>query len=261
MKVSLNWLKKYVDIDVAPEVLCEKMTAQGFEVESMEKSSVMSNVVTAKIKQIQKHPDSDHLQICQGGVSSYKSAKEEGKTGSDLFWSTAAGVGKGAVVGGVGGGLIGATGGIVATFGAGSIAGTAAISGAITTASKATEVGILQYKKSKNEGKSSSQITRNVVESLFNNGVSIAGFSVASKTGLTTAKYAYGKFDRYVFSKAYNASNRRMPPFGKYLQKPVSTFGKTLSYTFAACNVVNTVYSAFSKDPEKRAIRRGYTLK
>lgn len=65
MKVSLNWLKKYVDIDVAPEVLCEKMTAQGFEVESMEKSSVMSNVVTAKIKQIQKHPDSDHLQICQ----------------------------------------------------------------------------------------------------------------------------------------------------------------------------------------------------
>lgn len=65
MKVSLNWLKKYVDVDVAPEVLCEKMTAQGFEVESMEKSSVMSNVVTAKIKQIQKHPDSDHLQICQ----------------------------------------------------------------------------------------------------------------------------------------------------------------------------------------------------
>lgn len=84
-----------------------------------------------------------------GGVSSYKSAKEEGKTGSDLFWSTAAGVGKGAVVGGVGGGLIGATGGIVATFGAGSIAGTAAISGAITTASKATEVGILQYKRVK----------------------------------------------------------------------------------------------------------------
>ena len=65
MKVSLNWLKKYVDIDVAPEVLCEKMTAQGFEVESMEKSSVMSNVVAAKIKQIEKHPDSDHLQICQ----------------------------------------------------------------------------------------------------------------------------------------------------------------------------------------------------
>ena len=65
MKVSLNWLKKYVDIDVSPEVLCEKMTAQGFEVESIEKNTVMSNVVTAKIKHIEKHPDSDHLQICQ----------------------------------------------------------------------------------------------------------------------------------------------------------------------------------------------------
>ena len=49
MKVSLNWLKRYVDIDVTPEVLCEKMTAQGFEVESIEKSAVMSNLVAAKI--------------------------------------------------------------------------------------------------------------------------------------------------------------------------------------------------------------------
>ena len=196
-----------------------------------------------------------------GGTAAYKSAKEEGKPGSDLFKTTVVGVGKGAVVGGVGGGLIGATSGIVATFGAGSIAGTAAISGSLTTGSKATEVGILQYKKSKSEGKSSSQITRNIVESLFNNGVSIAGFSVASKTGLTTGKYAYGKFDRYVFSKAYNASNRRMPPFKKYLQKPVSTFGKSISYTFVAYNVANTVYSACSKNPEKRASRRGYTLK
>ncbi len=196
-----------------------------------------------------------------GGVSSYKSAKEEGKTGSDLFWSTAAGVGKGAVVGGVGGGLIGATAGIVGTFGAGSIAGTAAISGSITTASKATEVGILQYKKSKNEGKSGSQITRNIVDSLFNNGVKIAGFSVASKSGLTVGKYAYGKFDRYVFSKAYSGSNRRMPPFKRYLEKPVSSFGKVMSYGAAAYNIANTAYSAFSKDPEERASRRGYTLK
>ena len=65
MKVSLNWLKRYVDIDVTPEELCDKMTSQGFEVEGMEKSSIMSNVVVAKILEIEKHPDSDHLQICQ----------------------------------------------------------------------------------------------------------------------------------------------------------------------------------------------------
>ena len=68
MKVSLNWLKRYVDIDVTPEVLCDKMTSQGFEVEGIEKSSVMTNVVVGKILEIEKHPDSDHLQICQLNV-------------------------------------------------------------------------------------------------------------------------------------------------------------------------------------------------
>ncbi|MBR2860636.1 MAG: phenylalanine--tRNA ligase subunit beta [Clostridia bacterium] len=81
MKVSLNWLKKYVDIDVPCEELCERMTTQGFEVEGIEKSSVMDNVVVAKILEIEKHPDSDHLQICQldigGGV------REQIVTGAD----------------------------------------------------------------------------------------------------------------------------------------------------------------------------------
>ena len=73
MKVSLNWLKRYVDIDVAPEVLCEKMTSQGFEVEGIEKNSVMTNVVVGKILEIEKHPDSDHLQICQLDVGQEES--------------------------------------------------------------------------------------------------------------------------------------------------------------------------------------------
>ncbi len=81
MKVSLNWLKKYVDIDVAPEVLCDKMTSQGFEVEGIEKSSVMSNVVVAKILEIEAHPDSDHLQICQLDIG--LGVQEQIVTGAD----------------------------------------------------------------------------------------------------------------------------------------------------------------------------------
>ncbi len=65
MKVSYNWLKRYVDVDVTPEELCDKMTSQGFEVEGIEKNAVMTNVVVAKILKIEKHPDSDHLLICQ----------------------------------------------------------------------------------------------------------------------------------------------------------------------------------------------------
>ena len=66
MKISLNWLKYYVDIDVPVEELCDKMTLAGFEIEEVENlSDSMKNVVVGKILKIEKHPDSDHLLICQ----------------------------------------------------------------------------------------------------------------------------------------------------------------------------------------------------
>ena len=36
MKISLSWLRRYVDVDVPVEELCEKMIMSGFEVESVE---------------------------------------------------------------------------------------------------------------------------------------------------------------------------------------------------------------------------------
>ena len=66
MLISLNWLKKYVDIDVPVEVLCDKMIRSGFEVEEMhDLSETLKNVVVGRIVALEKHPDSDHLQICQ----------------------------------------------------------------------------------------------------------------------------------------------------------------------------------------------------
>ena len=66
MKVSLNWLKKYVDIDVSVEELCNRMTLAGFEIEELvDLSATMKNVVVGRIEKIEKHADSDHLQICQ----------------------------------------------------------------------------------------------------------------------------------------------------------------------------------------------------
>lgn len=69
MKMSLSWLKRYVDIDVPVEALCEKMVMSGFEVESVEDlSQTMDNVVAARILKLEKHPDADRLQICQMDV-------------------------------------------------------------------------------------------------------------------------------------------------------------------------------------------------
>ena len=66
MKISLNTLKYYVDINVPVEELCDKMVMAGFEVESIEKEGEnLVNVVSARIVDIKPHEDSDHLQICQ----------------------------------------------------------------------------------------------------------------------------------------------------------------------------------------------------
>jgi len=66
MYISLNWLKYYVDIDVSVEELCEKMIRSGFEVEDIQDlSQTMKNVVVGVVTAMEKHPDSDHLWICQ----------------------------------------------------------------------------------------------------------------------------------------------------------------------------------------------------
>ena len=66
MKISLNHLKNYVDINVPVEELCDRMIMAGFEVESIERQGdSLVNVVVARIMDITPHPDSDHLQICQ----------------------------------------------------------------------------------------------------------------------------------------------------------------------------------------------------
>lgn len=66
MKVSLSWLKDFVDIDVTVEKLADKLVSAGFEVEEIiDASANMKNVVLGKIVKLEKHPDADKLQICQ----------------------------------------------------------------------------------------------------------------------------------------------------------------------------------------------------
>ena len=66
MKVSLIWLKDFVDIDVTVEELADKLVGAGFEVEEIIRSGEnMKNVVLGRIVKLEKHPDADKLQICQ----------------------------------------------------------------------------------------------------------------------------------------------------------------------------------------------------
>lgn len=65
MKISLNWLKKYVDFKSSPEELAESLTMAGLEVESIEYPfEYLKDVITGKIEKITPHPDADKLRIC-----------------------------------------------------------------------------------------------------------------------------------------------------------------------------------------------------
>ena len=65
MKVSHNWLKELVNIDISPIELAEKLSIGGFEVESLEDLSLnVKNVVLGKVTSVEKHTNSDKLKVC-----------------------------------------------------------------------------------------------------------------------------------------------------------------------------------------------------
>jgi phenylalanyl-tRNA synthetase beta chain len=66
MKVTLNWLKEYVDFDWSPEQLAERLTMLGIEVEGVEKhAGEFEGVVVAQILASDKHPNADKLSVCR----------------------------------------------------------------------------------------------------------------------------------------------------------------------------------------------------
>ena len=69
MKVPYNWLKDYVEINVDPHTLGDKLTLSGSALEEVIiQGDNIKNVVTGKITKIEKHPDADRLNVCQVNV-------------------------------------------------------------------------------------------------------------------------------------------------------------------------------------------------
>jgi phenylalanyl-tRNA synthetase beta chain len=75
MKISLNWIRNYVDINISPEELATKLTLVGLEVENIEYlGDKYKNFVIGKILQVNKHPNADKLTVCDVSIG-----KEEAK--------------------------------------------------------------------------------------------------------------------------------------------------------------------------------------
>ena len=64
MRVPLSWLREYVDIQLTPEQLAERLTLLGMEVKGLERwGSDWGNVVVGELLTVEKHPRADRLSL------------------------------------------------------------------------------------------------------------------------------------------------------------------------------------------------------
>ena len=70
MKLSTNFVKDYVDIDVDVKTLAEDMTRVGNEYDSAEKLINATKLTIGKVIECKDHPDSDHLHVCKVDIGS-----------------------------------------------------------------------------------------------------------------------------------------------------------------------------------------------
>lgn len=66
MKLSLNWLRDYIQLDLSPTEIAKLLTSAGLEVENIENtSSNFDGVIVGEVVKVEKHPDADKLCVAQ----------------------------------------------------------------------------------------------------------------------------------------------------------------------------------------------------
>ncbi len=72
MNISLNWLKKYIDLDMDPDKISEILTTIGLEVEGMQEvesiKGGLKGVVVGHVLECGKHPNADKLSLTQVNI-------------------------------------------------------------------------------------------------------------------------------------------------------------------------------------------------
>ncbi len=75
MKISLKWLKQFVEFDLSVEEFTDKITFAGIEVEEVIDSlATIKDIVVAKVIKAEQHPNADRLRVCTvfDGVAEYQ---------------------------------------------------------------------------------------------------------------------------------------------------------------------------------------------
>jgi len=66
MKISLNWIREFVEVKATPQEIADRLTLAGLEIEKLEDlAKGLDKVVTATILKRDKHPNADRLSLCE----------------------------------------------------------------------------------------------------------------------------------------------------------------------------------------------------
>jgi phenylalanyl-tRNA synthetase beta chain len=65
MKISYNWIREFVDLDVEAAAAAHALTMSGTEIEEIEHQDIPREVICALITEVKPHPNSDKLYLCQ----------------------------------------------------------------------------------------------------------------------------------------------------------------------------------------------------
>jgi len=66
MKISLSWLKQYIDVDINVNDLADALTMAGLEVEAVsDRYDYLNSVVIGRIAKIDPHPNANKLKLCR----------------------------------------------------------------------------------------------------------------------------------------------------------------------------------------------------
>ena len=65
MKVSLNWIRDFIDIPIEARELAERLTMQGLAVEFVDHIKPdIQGVVVGRVTDVSRHPHADRLVVC-----------------------------------------------------------------------------------------------------------------------------------------------------------------------------------------------------
>ncbi|MCK9296648.1 MAG: phenylalanine--tRNA ligase subunit beta [Desulfobulbaceae bacterium] len=73
MKFTFDWLRQFVDVNLTPHELADRLTMAGLEVDAVEEIFAgLDGVKVAEILSVSPHPDADRLVVCQVAVGAEK---------------------------------------------------------------------------------------------------------------------------------------------------------------------------------------------